>query len=112
MRGISKIGVVLSQGVLNSFYPPPPWSTNWLGAGQLTVVGPKCWLTRMHAHEVTKPLEPLLFYRIGLVPTMSLIVSFLILSRLVLFTALRRHFISQVVILFSIFLFIDHVCDW
>ena len=34
-------------------------------------------------------------WRIGLVPTVSLITSFLILSRLVLFAALRRHFISQ-----------------
>ena len=65
-----------------------------------------------HACQMSKPLDSLLLYVVvgwcccmlwwvGVVPTISLMSSFLIMSRLVLLTALLRHLISQVVIFLS-----------
>ena len=51
-------------------------------------------------------------WRMGFVPTMCLMTSFLILSLLVLLAALLRHFISHVLIFLSVFLMIVHVWAW
>ena len=48
----------------------------------------------------------------GFAPAMSRITSFLILSRLVLFTAFLRHFISQVTSFLSSSFVSDHVWHW
>ena len=53
-----------------------------------------------------------MWWRIGVVPTISLIIVFLILSHLVLLTALLRHGISQVVIFLSRLLVRVHVWLW
>ena len=50
--------------------------------------------------------------RTGFAPAMSRITSFLILSRLVLFTAFLRHFISQVTSFLSRSFVSDHVWHW
>ena len=50
--------------------------------------------------------------RTGFAPAMSRITSFLILSRLVLFTAFLKHFISQVTSFLSRSFVSDHVWHW
>ena len=53
-----------------------------------------------------------MWWRTGVVPTISLILVFLILSRLILLTALLRHRICQAVIFLSRLLVRVHVCLW
>ena len=85
--------------LIDTCNPSYSWSPSRFEACYLGVVCLEGQLIGGHACQMSKPLESLLLYVVAGV--VSLMCSFLIMSRLVLLTALLRHLIYQVVIFLS-----------